>query len=167
MNRLMCLFALIGFMSVGCVRVYHKADFPQNKPIAMTSSLGGERQPVLVRHFKERDRQAYFFLFMVPLNDANGTRAAARRLGEGDGIANLSIKTYYGPVDLFFTLISLGLFPTCTIDTEGDIFTWAKPPTVVAPQTYGGALVVPPTNGGTVIVPPLSGGTIVVPPTRP
>ena len=100
---------------------------------------------------------------------ASGTRAAERHLGEGDGVANLNIRTFFGPADLFFTLISAGLFPTYTIDSEGDIFTWAKPtpPTVVVPPSQGDAVIVPPSPGGAVIVPPSGGGTVIVPPPRP
>lgn len=167
MSRLTCLIVLIGLLGTGCVRVNHKANFPQNKPIAMSSSLGGERQAVLVRHFTERDRQVYFFLFWVPLNNAGGAQAAEKHLVEGDGIANLSIRTSYGPADMFFTLISVGLFPTYTIDTDGDIIVWAKPTTVVVPPAAGGTVIIPPSDDGTVIVPPSDGGTVVVPPARP
>lgn len=119
---------LLGILALaGCARIDHRATFPsETKPIAFGSDLG--REYVMVRPFSETERQIYFFLHWFPLNHANGIKGAEKQLHEGDGIANLNIKTYYGPVDLFFTVITVGLITTYTIDTHGDIVRVTPPP---------------------------------------
>lgn len=160
MNRMTCLIALLGLLSVGCGRVNHKAAFMQSsKPISLSSNLGDGRPVSLVRHFHERERQVYLLFHWIPLNDAGGVKAAEKHLAEGDGITNLRIKTYYGPVDLFFTLITAGLITSYTIDGDGDIVIWSAP----SPSTT----TVAPPSGGSIVVPPSSGGTVIIPPARP
>lgn len=129
MKRIWVCLTILGLMAGGCGRIDHQASFPQNKPIALGADLGGERQYSLVRHFREKERQVFFFLHWFPLNQAGGIKAAEKKLDEGDGIANLAIRTYYGPVDLFFTLITGGLITTYTVDTDGDIVRLATTPT--------------------------------------
>lgn len=129
MKRTMVWLAIFGLLAAGCGRIDHQASFPQSKPIALGADLGGDRQYALVRHFREKERQVYFFLHWFPLNQASGMKAAEKHMVDGDGVANLAIKTYYGPVDLFFTLITAGIITTYTVDTDGDVVRLATPPT--------------------------------------
>jgi hypothetical protein len=131
MNRLLRMLTLaMGLVAVaGCGRIYHHTSFPaEAKPIALGSDLGVGRQYTLVRPFHEEERQIFFFFHNIPLNQASGIKAAEKHLHEGDGVANLRIHTYYGPVDLFFTLITGGIITTYTIDTHGDVVKLAEVP---------------------------------------
>lgn len=112
----------------GCARISHHTTFPENKPIALGPNLGPGRNYVLLRPFTEKERQVYLFFHWVPLNLANGLEGAEKHLKDGDGIVNLRIRTYYGPVDLFFTLITAGVITSYTIDAHGDIIKLADVP---------------------------------------
>jgi hypothetical protein len=131
MNRFLVYIPLAALLlaGAGCGRINHHASFPaQNKPIALGSDLGVGKQYALVKPFKEKERQIYFFFHNIPLNQASGIKAAEKHLDEGDGVANLRIQTYYGPVDLFFTVITGGLITTYTVDTTGDVVKLAEVP---------------------------------------
>ena len=127
-HRFLLVFFGALLAPAGCARVYHHATFPENKPIAFGSDLGVGRQYAMVRPFSETDHQLYFFLHWFPIKDANGVEIAERYLHEGDGIANLRIRTYYGPIDLFFSVITVGLITPYTVEVHGDIVRLAEPP---------------------------------------
>lgn len=127
MKNLYWLCLLAALILGGCGSIQHHVTIPENKPIALGSNLGPGTQYALVRPFGEKERQIYFLFHFFPINHANGINAAEKHLHEGDGIANLRIKTYIGPVDVFFSMITAGLITTYTIDTHGDIIRLTAP----------------------------------------